>query len=203
MNDDSVMDSIPFLQTSSFVVSDASKFIFVESILEAMLLNVLTNKIIVNEYRILPSYGVRTITEELRKAIEEGTKSKRGGKRKPKVAPLGVVPKLKKIKKQAHKPRSPSPIAQEASKSRTQSDVQKNDSVKHQVEDTEATSEPLVSEPTPTEPIPKVSSPISTSVPLQDEFSQVPTPPSSPVTTPILITIAPIPPKISVGVSLP
>ncbi|CAI9303759.1 unnamed protein product [Lactuca saligna] len=48
--EDSVIAVIPFLQTSSFETSDPTKFIFVGSILEAMLLNVPTDNVIMNEY---------------------------------------------------------------------------------------------------------------------------------------------------------
>lgn len=111
MAENSVMAAIMFLQTSSFVTFDPTKFSFVGSIPEAMLLNDPTDNVIVNEYRKLRVFGVRPMPEDLKKAIEEGAKAKMGGKRKPKVVLSEVVPKTKKVKKQARKPRSPSLIA--------------------------------------------------------------------------------------------
>lgn len=86
------MATIPILQTSSFVTFDPTKFSFVGYILEAMWLNVPTDNVIVNEYQKLPASGVRPVTEDLDKAIAEGTKAKRGGKRTLKGTPSKVVP---------------------------------------------------------------------------------------------------------------
>lgn len=71
---------------------------------------------------------------------------------------------LKKVKKQARKPRSPSPITQEPSESHTQSNILENDLIQNEVKDTTATSEP----PTTT-PILTVSTP-PTSIPIFDFF---------------------------------
>lgn len=68
-------------------------------------------------------------------------------------------------------------------------------------------SEPMVSEPFPTQSTVKVSSPISNSIPLTNDYFHVPYPPPSPTTTtstPIStpITIAPCP-NVFIGVSQP
>lgn len=51
LTDNFVMAVIPFLHTSDFMVSDPTKFSFIDSIPEAMLLNIPADNIIVNEYR--------------------------------------------------------------------------------------------------------------------------------------------------------
>lgn len=114
------------------------------------------------------------------------------------------MPKPKKITKQAHKPRWLSLIAQEASESQTHTNVRKTGPIHNEVGDTVSTSYPMVSEASPSEPLWRVSSLITTFVPLTDDFFQVPTPPSSLITRSIPITsIPPIPPTTFVGVSLP
>ncbi|CAI9286150.1 unnamed protein product [Lactuca saligna] len=56
--------------------------------------------------------------------LEKIRVTKRGGKRKPKVAPsIGVIIS-KKIKKLVQKPRSPSPVIEDDSKERTGTEVQ-------------------------------------------------------------------------------
>lgn len=123
VKDDSVLAVISILHTSNITMSDSTKFSFIRSIPEAMLLNVPADNLVVNEYRKNPASGVRPMPEDLQKAREEGTKLKRGGKQKPEVGPSEAVPKPKKIKKQAYKLRSPSPFSQEPSESLTHSDV--------------------------------------------------------------------------------
>lgn len=131
--DDSVMAEIPILHTSNIIVSDPTKFSFIGSFPEAMLLNVPANNLIVNEYLKKAASSVHPMPEDLRKAIEEGVKLKRGGKRKDKANSFESIqgPK-KKVKKAARKTRSPSPV-QEPSESRTHSDVRENDPVHDEV----------------------------------------------------------------------
>lgn len=77
--EDSEIDAILILQTSTFIMSDPSKFNFVGSILEAMLVKVPSDNAIVNAYCKQPTSGVHPMTEELRKAIEEITNRKGEG----------------------------------------------------------------------------------------------------------------------------
>ncbi|CAI9279636.1 unnamed protein product [Lactuca saligna] len=195
---DSVIAVIPILQSTTFMMSDPRKFSFFGAILDAILVRVPTDNAIVNAYHKLTIYGVRPMTEKLRKVIDEGNKPKRRGKQKAKAAPSEVVKTPKKVKKQARKPRSPYSPAQEDLKLRTDSEIREDATVRHEEDETTANSEP-----TPTEPIPKVSCPLPTSVPLTyDFFVNFPT--SSPIITIISISsIPPLPPMFSVGVSLP
>lgn len=78
---------------------DPRKFNFVGSIPEAMLGKVPLDNVIVNEYRNQPTSGVLPMSDELRKAIEDEYKLKRGGKRKAKATPSKVVKTPKKVKK--------------------------------------------------------------------------------------------------------
>lgn len=132
-----------FLQTSTFMMFGPRKFSFVGSIPEMMLVKVPTDNAIVNEYCKLPTSSVRPMTEELRKILKEGNKLKKGGKQKAKVAPFNVAKTPKKVKKQARKPRYPSPVAQEDSESQTVSEIQENATVQNEVEYTAATLEPV------------------------------------------------------------
>ncbi|CAI9267002.1 unnamed protein product [Lactuca saligna] len=75
---------------------------------------------------------------------------------------------LKKAKKPTKKLRSPSPVLQEESESRTIIGVEEDDTIIHEEEDTATTLEP-----TPTEPIPNVSSPPSSIVPTFDSFGKI------------------------------
>ncbi|XP_023748406.1 uncharacterized protein LOC111896671 [Lactuca sativa] len=81
-------------------------------------------------------------------------------------------------------------------------------SKRKEIEDTTTTSKPLVLEPILIESIPKISSPICTSIPLTNDFFRVPSPPPSlittcsPLTTTTPITLSPLP-MIYVGVSQP
>lgn len=111
----------------------------------------------------------------------------------------------KKVKKVARKPRSPSHV-QDDSKSRAHSDLHEHAAVHNEIEGTTTTSQSMASEPIPTQSTAKVSSLISTSVPLTSETFHVPSPPHSPTITSTLIstpiTIATCP-NVSVGVSQP
>lgn len=62
---DFVMEVIPTLQNSMFMMSDPRNFAFVGTILEEMLLKVPSDNMIVNEYRKIPSSGVHPIMDEL------------------------------------------------------------------------------------------------------------------------------------------
>lgn len=79
--------------------------------------------------------------EDLLKAIDEENKPKSGAKWKVKFGPFELIttPK-KKIKKDARKPKSPSPVAEEDSESHTVSDVQRSEQIQKEVEDTTVTS---------------------------------------------------------------
>ena len=182
---DLVMEIILILHTSLFMMSDPENFTFVGTIQEVMLVKVPSDNVIVNEYRKLPLSSVRPITDKLQKLIEEGTKPKRGGKRKAKVGPSDVVRAPKKARKQAKKPRSPSSVVWENSKSRTLTEVRDKGTFHNEEDDIAVTSEP-----TPTETVPKVSSPVLTFNPVSVIFHTF-TPPSSPIITTILISSIP------------
>lgn len=61
--------------------SDSTNFSFTGFIPEAMLVNVPTDNVIVNEYHKLPASGVRPIPKELKKGLEEGKKNPNGVER--------------------------------------------------------------------------------------------------------------------------
>lgn len=107
---DSVMATISTLQTSMFVTSGTWNFSFIGSIPKELLVKVPSDNAIMNTNRNFPSSGVRPLPDELRRLIYKGNKPKRGGKRNDKVDPLEIVKAPKKMKKQANKPRSPSPV---------------------------------------------------------------------------------------------
>lgn len=197
MTTDSVVATIPIVQTSTFMMYDPKKFNFVGSVLKVMLGKVPSDNAIVNKYRKQPTSGVCPKSCELRKAIKEGNKTKRGGKRKLKAATSEVVSTPKKVKKKARKARSTSSVVQQASESRTHTDIQEDAIVQNEVEYTAATSEPTL-----TEPIPKFSTPPTSSTRFS-HFFQMNTPPSSVNTTTISISIPPLPPMIFFGNSLP
>lgn len=91
------------------------------------------------------SYG-----RDLWRALEEGNKPKKGGKRKSKARPSEPSATLKKkVKKAARKPWSPNPV-HEASESHTHSDSQEREAVRNETEDTTTALQPMVSEPIPT-----------------------------------------------------
>ncbi|CAI9259744.1 unnamed protein product [Lactuca saligna] len=68
----SVIAAIPIFHTSNFIVSDPTKFDFIGSIPEAMLLKVPTNNVLISEYRKKPASDSRPMPEDLRRALEEG-----------------------------------------------------------------------------------------------------------------------------------
>lgn len=94
------------------MIFNPSKFSFVGFIPEATLEKVPSKNTIVNEYHKLPTSGVRLMSDELRKALDEASKLKSAGKRKVKAAPSEVLKTPKKVKNTTQKPRSPSPVAQ-------------------------------------------------------------------------------------------
>ena len=65
LTDDSIVVSIPILQTLTIMMSDPSKFTFVGSIPKVMFAKVLQDNVIVNEYQKLPPSGARPMTEEM------------------------------------------------------------------------------------------------------------------------------------------
>lgn len=81
-----------------------------------------------------------------------------------------MVKTLKKVRKQARKPKSASPVVEEDSNSHIVLDIWRTEQVHKEVKDTVATMEPLVLEQTPSESIRKVSSPLTTSMPFSDSF---------------------------------
>lgn len=97
--------------------------------------------LIMNEYQKKPASGVRPMSEDLLKAIDEAKKTKFGAKRKVKAGPSEptTTPK-KKIKKAAQNPKSPSPVAKEDSGSHTVSEVRRSEQIQKEVEDTIVTS---------------------------------------------------------------
>lgn len=94
--DDSVFAAIPIFHTSKFIVSDPTKFDFLVSVPEAMLLNVLTDNLLIKEYRKKPTSGPLPIPEDLRRALEERNKPKKGGKRKGRAGPSDPAQNLSK-----------------------------------------------------------------------------------------------------------
>lgn len=163
------MAEILTLQASTFVMSDPKNFDFVGSILIKMLKKVPLDNAIVRDYRKLISSGVRPMPIEHRKLIDECNKLKRGGKRKAKAAPSESVRVLKKTKKPTKKLRSPSPVFQEELEEQTVTEVQEDDILRNEEEDTIA-----ISRPAPTDNIPKVSSAPTSSVPNSDIFGSIP-----------------------------
>lgn len=83
-----MLDAIPILHTSNFIVSDPTKFRFVGSIPTAMLSNVPADNIVVNKYQKKHVFGIRPVPEDLRKELEVVNKPKKEGKRKGKVGPF-------------------------------------------------------------------------------------------------------------------
>lgn len=120
---------------------------------------------IVRDYQKLPSSGVQPMPAELRKLIDDGNKPKCGGKRKEKVVPSESFKVPKKTKNPVKKQIYPSPVIQEESDERTATEVQENDTIPNEEEDTYATFEPAT-----TETFPKVSSCPSSSVPVSGIF---------------------------------
>ena len=104
------------------------------------------DNVIIKNFRKQPASGPRPLTPEMQQALEDANKHKRGGKRKTIVGPSEPpqVPK-KIVKKPAHKPRSPSPVAEDVSDSHTISDIQRTEQVQRETKDITKTSEPLVS----------------------------------------------------------
>ena len=74
------MAAIPIFHTSNFIVSDPTKFYFVGSIPEAILIKVSAANVLITKYRKKPTYGPRPLNTEMRKAMEEVKKPIKGGK---------------------------------------------------------------------------------------------------------------------------
>ena len=89
---------------------------------------------LINEDHKQPVSGPHHLTDEMCKAMEDASKPKKGGKRKPKVGPyeLTQTPK-KKVKRDACMPRSPSPDVDEDSESHTIFDVRRTEPVKYKL----------------------------------------------------------------------
>lgn len=172
------MVAILILHTSNFIVSDPTKFSFIWSIPEVMLTRVPQANVVITEYWKLPPPSSRSMTNEIWTALEEANKPKKGGKRKGEAGPSEEVKtSKKKVKKSTRTLKSPF-LVQKASESRTQSDIREREAVQNEIDDTTATSEPLVSEPMPIDYIPKVPSPITITISFSESF-QVPSPPPS------------------------
>lgn len=84
---DFVLPVTPILQTSNFMVSDPSKFDFISSIPESMLLNVPTENVVIDAYRKKPGSGICLMPKYFLKALKDGNKPKKGGNIKGKVGP--------------------------------------------------------------------------------------------------------------------
>nr|KAJ0203805.1 hypothetical protein LSAT_V11C500271050 [Lactuca sativa] len=162
------MAEISTLYTSTFVMPDPWNFDIVGSILEALLEKVSLDNAIVRAYRKMPSSSVRPIPTKLQKIINEGEKPKRGEKRKAKTAHSEVIKVRMKTKKLVQKPRSPSPVLQEKSEERTESDIQGTSILRNEEDYTS-----LTSNPTHVETIQNVSSPPSSSIHTSDIFESI------------------------------
>lgn len=68
------MVAISIFDTSNFIMSDPTKFDFVGSISEDMLLMVPMDYVLINKNLKKPTTGPRPMPENLRKALDEGNK---------------------------------------------------------------------------------------------------------------------------------
>ena len=76
----SVITAILIFYTCSVIVSDSSRFVFIESIPETMLRYVPADSEVIKEYRRQLASSPRRLTVEMRKALEEVDKPNKGGK---------------------------------------------------------------------------------------------------------------------------
>ncbi|CAI9302899.1 unnamed protein product [Lactuca saligna] len=129
----------------------------------------------------MPSSSVRPIHTKLNKINNEDDKPKHSGKRKAKAAPSESVKVTKKTKKPVPKLRSPSPVLQEESKERTVTEVQEDNTLRSDEEDT------AHSEPATIETLLKVSSHPSSSLTESDIFDNI-------MNEPFLNLAIPLPP---------
>lgn len=74
------MAGIQIFQTMNIILSDTSRFAFIDSIPETMLRNVPTAIKVIQAYRSLPASGPRPMTSEMRQVLAEVDKPKKGGK---------------------------------------------------------------------------------------------------------------------------
>ena len=72
--------AILVFHTSNVIVSDSSRFVFIESIPETMLRYVPADSEVIKEYRRQLASSPRRLTVEMRKALEEVDKPNKGGK---------------------------------------------------------------------------------------------------------------------------
>ncbi|CAI9276735.1 unnamed protein product [Lactuca saligna] len=114
-----------------------------------MLRNVPAASEIIQAYHSFPASGHRPITYEIQKVLDEADKPKKGGKKRTKEGPSEPTqtPK-KKVKRAAHKPRTPTPSDHGNSDSNTNSDIP----VQHEIDETTETSHPMVLEHITTNP---------------------------------------------------
>lgn len=120
------MSNVSTLHTTGIIVTYTSKFAFVGSIPKAMLRDVPPANKVLEGYRIIPASGFHPLTPEMQskdrsnKGCKKGEKKKGDNegtselvntskKQKAKTAPSTVAPKKWKLKRVAHKTKSPTP----------------------------------------------------------------------------------------------
>lgn len=196
---DSLMYSISTFHTTYIILSDFSKFTFVGTIPESMYRCVSDASKFITEYKKLPASGPRPLTSEMQTSIDEVDKPKKGCKNKDKrkqiqdgpssnlVTPKKrksskaepSAPKKRKIKKIAHKLKSPSSNDSEYVPSYQDDVVILETKQEH-------------SEYSVHEDLPNLI-----------HTNTIPSPPPSPPHTTVPITIAPSPPPTPTSTPLP